>query len=105
MQWKGCSPYEASWELVVVVVLGLRVLKVSRKGALGPKGETGPHISDKKIDIDSLLPQTLKSRFFIPDYDNSDNNEMWLTGNMFTVKLLLKTYQKVLIYKGIRWLM
>ena len=72
-------------------------------GALGPKGETGPHITDKKIDMDSLLPQTLKSRFLIPDYDNSDNNEMWLTGNMFTVKL--KTYQKVLIYKGIRWLM
>ena len=75
MQWKGCSPYEASWELVVVVVLGLRVLKVSRKGALGPKGETGPHISDKKIDMDSLLLQTLKSRFLMPDYDSSDNND------------------------------
>ena len=43
-------------------------------GALGPKGETGPHITDKKIDMDSLLPQTLKSRFLIPDYDSSDNN-------------------------------
>lgn len=44
-------------------------------GALGPKGETGPHITDKKIDMDSLLPQTLKSRFLIPDYDSSDNND------------------------------
>ena len=27
-------------------------------------------ITDKKIDIDNLLPQTLKSRLLIPDYDS-----------------------------------
>lgn len=43
-------------------------------GALGPKGETGPHITDKKIDIDNLLPQTLKSRLLISYSDSSDNN-------------------------------
>ena len=27
-------------------------------------------ITDKKIDTDNLLPQTLKSRLLIPDYDS-----------------------------------
>ena len=31
-------------------------------------------ITDRKIDMDNLLPQTLKSRLLIPDYDSSDNS-------------------------------
>ena len=33
------------------------------------------HITDKKIDMDNLLPQTLKRRLLIPDYDSSDNSD------------------------------
>ena len=33
------------------------------------------HITDKKIDMDNLLPQTLTSRLSIPDYDSSDNSD------------------------------
>ena len=29
----------------------------------------------KKIDKDNLLPQTLKSRLLIPDYNSSDNGD------------------------------
>ena len=32
-------------------------------------------ITDRKIDMDNLLPQTLKSRLLIPDYDSSDNSD------------------------------
>ena len=32
-------------------------------------------ITDKKIDIDKLLPETLKSRLLIPDYHRSDNSD------------------------------
>ena len=33
------------------------------------------HITDKKIDKDNLLPQILKSRLLIPDYNSSDNGD------------------------------
>ena len=33
------------------------------------------HITDNKIDMDNLLPQTLKSRLLIPDYNSSDNGD------------------------------
>ena len=33
------------------------------------------NITDKKIDMDNLLPQTLKRRLLIPDYDSSDNSD------------------------------
>lgn len=33
-------------------------------------------ITDRKIDMDNLLPQTLKSRLLIPDYDSSDKDVM-----------------------------
>ena len=33
------------------------------------------HITDKKIDMNNLLPKTLKSRLLIPDYDSSDNSD------------------------------
>ena len=32
-------------------------------------------ITDKKIDIDKLSPETLKSRLLIPDYRRSDNSD------------------------------
>ena len=31
------------------------------------------HVAGKKIHMDNLLPQTLKCRFLIPDYDSSEN--------------------------------
>ena len=32
------------------------------------------HRSTKKIDMDNLSPQTLKSRLLIPNYDSSDTS-------------------------------
>ena len=31
------------------------------------------HVTGKKIDMDNLLPQTLKCRLLIPDYDSGEN--------------------------------
>ena len=33
------------------------------------------HVTGKKIDMDNLLPQTLKCRLLIPDYDSSENGD------------------------------
>ena len=33
------------------------------------------HVKGKKIDMDNLLPQTLKCRLLIPDYDSSENGD------------------------------
>ena len=51
-------------------------------------------ITDKKIDIDNLLPQILKSTLLIRDYDSRVTAvmiviRMWLIRNMLTVKYLL----------------
>ena len=51
-------------------------------------------ITDKKIDMDNVLPQILKSTFLIRDYDSRVTAvmiaiRMWLIRNMLTVKYLL----------------
>ena len=51
-------------------------------------------ITDKKIDMDNLLPQILKSTLLIRDYDSRVTAvmiaiRMWLIRNMLTVKYLL----------------
>ena len=51
-------------------------------------------ITDKKIDIDNLLPQILKSTLLIRDYDSRVTAvmiviRMWLIRNILTVKYLL----------------
>lgn len=52
-------------------------------------------ITDKKIDIDDLLPQTLKSMLLIPDYDSNDNSDKHAVVNKKYVDS--KTFTLVLI--------
>ena len=52
-------------------------------------------ITDKKIDMDNLLPQTLKSMLLIPDYDSNDNSDKHAVVNKKYVDS--KTFTLVLI--------
>ena len=52
-------------------------------------------ITNKKIDIDDLLPQTLKSMLLIPDYDSNDNSDKHAVVNKKYVDS--KTFTLVLI--------
>ena len=51
-------------------------------------------ITNKKIDIDDLLPQTLKSMLLIPDYDSNDNSDKHVVNNKYVDS---KTFTLVLI--------
>ena len=51
-------------------------------------------ITDKKIDMDNLLPQTLKSMLLIPDYDSNDNSDKHVVNNKYVDS---KTFTLVLI--------
>ena len=52
------------------------------------------HTKDKKIDMDNLLPQTLKCRLLKPNYDNGDNsykdvvNRKYVDSKTFTLDIL-----------------
>ena len=59
-------------------------------------------ITDKKIDMDNLLPQTLKSMLLIPDYDSNDNSDKHVVNNKYVDS---KTFTLVLIWKAIGRLM
>ena len=48
--------------------------------------------TDKKIDMDNLLPQTLQSRLLILDYgssDNSDNSDKYVVDKKYVVSKTL----------------
>ena len=59
-------------------------------------------IPNKKINIDDLLPQTLKSMLLIPDYDSNDNSDKHVVNNKYVDS---KTFTLVLIWKAIGRLM